>query len=70
MSTDAGVPTTETGGRIHTSVATVAVLPEAEEVDLEINPSDLRIDIFRASGHGAGEYYRLGNMITHLPTGL
>ena len=48
------VPSTEAGGRIHTSAATVAVLPEAEEVDIEINPNDLRIDIYRASGHGPG----------------
>ena len=46
------VPETESGGRIHTSAATVAVLPEAEEVDVKINPGDLRIDIYRAGGHG------------------
>ena len=46
------IPTTESGGRIHTSAATVAVLPEAQEVDIEINPNDLRIDVFRSSGHG------------------
>ena len=46
------VPETETGGRVHTSAATVAVLPEAEEIDLEINDSDLKIDTYRASGAG------------------
>ena len=46
------VPTTESQGRVHTSAATVAVLPEVEEVDIHINPSDLRIDTFRASGAG------------------
>ncbi|MGB4140939.1 MAG: PCRF domain-containing protein, partial [Limnochordia bacterium] len=46
------IPTTESGGRIHTSAATVAVLPEVEEVEVEINPDDLRIDVFRSSGHG------------------
>ena len=46
------VPVTESGGRIHTSTVTVAVFPEAEEIELDINPSDLRIDVFHASGHG------------------
>ena len=46
------VPVTESSGRIHTSTATVAVLPEAEEVDMEINPSDLRVDIFHSGGAG------------------
>ena len=46
------VPETESGGRIHTSAATVAVLPEAEEVELELNPADIRIDLYRASGAG------------------
>src|SRR5579859_1840677 len=46
------VPSTESGGRIHTSTATVAVMPEAEEVEVEINPADLRIDIYRSTGHG------------------
>ena len=52
------VPETETQGRIHTSAVTLAVLPEAEEVDVEINPEDLRVDVFRASGHG-GQHVNL-----------
>ncbi len=66
------VPVTETGGRIHTSTATVAVLPEAEEVDAQIRPEDVRIDTYRASGHGGQYINRTDSAVrlTHLPTGL
>ena len=66
------VPETESGGRIHTSAATVAVLPEAEEVEFEINPSDLQIDTYRSSGAGGQHVNKTESAIriTHLPTGV
>lgn len=66
------VPATESQGRIHTSTVTVAVMPEAEETDLEINPNDLRIDVFRSGGHGGQSVNTTDSAvrITHLQTGL
>jgi peptide chain release factor 1 len=66
------VPTTETQGRIHTSTVTVAVLPEVEDVDVELNPNDLQIDTYRAGGAGGQHVNKTDSAIrlTHLPTGL
>jgi len=65
------VPETESQGRIHTSTATVAVLPKAEEIDIEIRPEDLRIDIFHAGGHGGQNVNKVATAVrlTHVPTG-
>jgi peptide chain release factor 1 len=66
------IPATETGGRIHTSTVTVAVLPEAEEAEISINPDDLKVDFFRAGGHGGQNVNKVSSAvrITHEPTGL
>jgi peptide chain release factor 1 len=66
------VPTTESSGRIHTSAATVAVLPEVEEVDIHIEPKDLRVDVYRASGPGGQSVNTTDSAVrlTHLPTGI
>lgn len=66
------VPTTESGGRIHTSTATVAVLPEAEDVDVQVNPGDVRVDVYRSSGHGGQSVNTTDSAVrvTHLPTGF
>jgi peptide chain release factor 1 len=66
------VPVTEASGRIHTSTATVAVLPRAEEVDISINPEDLKIDIFHSGGAGGQNVNKVATAVrlTHLPTGM
>ena len=66
------IPVTESSGRIHTSAATVAVLPEAEEVDVDVKPDDLQIDIFHSSGHGGQNVQKVATAvrIIHLPTGI
>jgi len=66
------IPSTESQGRIHTSTVTVAVMPEAEETDIEINPNDLRIDVYRSSGHGGQSVNTTDSAvrITYLPTGM
>jgi peptide chain release factor 1 len=66
------VPSTESGGRIHTSTATVAVLPEAKDVEIDVNPNDLRIDIFHSGGAGGQNVNKVSTAVrlTHLPTGL
>ena len=66
------VPVTESGGRIHTSTATVAVMPEAEDVDVEINPADVKMEVFRSSGAGGQHINKTSSAIriTHIPTGI
>ncbi|MDF2878182.1 MAG: prfA, partial [Clostridia bacterium] len=66
------IPATESGGRIHTSTVTVAVLPEAEEVDVELNLNDVRVDVFRSSGNGGQSVNTTDSAVrvTHMPTGI
>lgn len=66
------IPVTESGGRLHTSLATVAVLPEVEEVEVHISPDDIKMDVFRAAGHGGQNVQKTSTAvrITHIPTGI
>ena len=66
------VPDTESQGRVHTSTVTVAVMPEAEDVDVDINPKDLRVDVYRSSGAGGQHVNKTSSAVrmTHLPTGI
>ena len=66
------VPVTESGGRIHTSTATVAVMPEAEDVDVEINPADVKMEVFRSSGAGGQHINKTSSAVRliHIPTGM
>ncbi|WZL73591.1 peptide chain release factor 1 [Clostridiaceae bacterium 35-E11] len=66
------IPTTESGGRIHTSTATVAVLPEVDDLEIEVNPSDVRVDVFRSSGNGGQSVNTTDSAVrlTHVPTGI
>ncbi|QXM06732.1 peptide chain release factor 1 [Crassaminicella indica] len=66
------IPATESGGRIHTSTATVAVLPEVDDVEIEINPNDVRVDVFRSSGNGGQSVNTTDSAVrlTHMPTGI
>lgn len=66
------IPATESGGRIHTSTATVAVLPEVDDVEIEINPNDVRVDVFRSSGNGGQSVNTTDSAVrlTHIPTGM
>ncbi|QEK13240.1 peptide chain release factor 1 [Crassaminicella thermophila] len=66
------IPTTESGGRIHTSTATVAVLPEVDDIEIQINPNDVRVDVFRSSGNGGQSVNTTDSAVrlTHMPTGI